>query len=410
MPLNFQAMRFWRASDVKSFLESGGTSLPGRGMRVDPQPSEPLVTLDRYRAWGEHGATVYAACSEQADVVAKLKRGSALLAIGQLTIGAKRWLRIVDPYDGYVEATGLKPAFDEPSRSFDLIQTPAAKWREPRRAEGADITFTITFNGRLRAFHEALSSVLTQISPDDLAQVDAWVIICDKGATSEQRIEVQRCYPWATLIGKGASLHCHPISMNLLAPFIRTRWWLQWEDDWSLPPDKTSWRLLSKARDVANVGFEQVALNGAWLDSDSAWGFVGPPFGRPLRRTPSGTEYLEVPYPANDAARVSCATGPRVFSLIDGWAAQSDESVRNRGVKPLQWPLWRCAAPAPDALGVDRYVATLRLLASPSIAFARALRLLPPLSVGPTISRHHASQQPTELQRRALPAAETLPL
>ena len=128
---------------------------------------------------------------------------------------------------------------------FELARSPRQCFPEPAREAGADVTFTCTFNGRIEPFFEAMGSVLAHLGA--LGAVDSWIIICDKGATVEQRTEIMRALPWATLIAKGAALHRHPASMNILLSLVRTRWWLQWEDDWRLP---CSTNILMRALDV----------------------------------------------------------------------------------------------------------------------------------------------------------------
>lgn len=337
LQLDFSAMRTWSEDDCRAFFSSGGKTKPRSRSSVEGKSTEQQVSLDRYRVWGVQGETIYAGCSDQADVVGRVKRGAALLAIGQLSMGGRRWVRIIDPYDGYADSSGLKLAFDEPSLHFQLVRVPRAEWPEPRRGQAADVAFTITFNGRIKAFYEAIGSVLTQLSSSSLATIDTWVVVCDKGATSEQRVELMRSLPWMTFIGKGSSLHGHPISMNLLAPFLRTQWWVQWEDDWALPADGSARNLLDRARDVAIEGcYHQVAVNGAWQRTDPAWGEKGPPKERQGRRTTHGTPYLDVNYPPEDRSRMRDS----IHSLVNGWSANQQQSLRDQGVQPLQWPLY----------------------------------------------------------------------
>ena len=77
-------------------------------------------------------------------------------------------------------------------------------------------------------------------------------------------------------------------------------WWLMWEDDWAVQRGASD--LLTRARDVASsAGYHQVAMNGAWLADDSAWGERGaPPLA--VKHTPSGTSYvLPVPVELSSA-------------------------------------------------------------------------------------------------------------
>ena len=82
-------------------------------------------------------------------------------------------------------------------------------------------------------------------------------------------------------------------------------------------------------------------MNGAWLERDPAWGAKGPPKERATQTTPRGTRFLDVAYPAEDRARVGALhTHTSISTLVDGWAAQQQKELRERGVAPLQWPLY----------------------------------------------------------------------
>jgi len=190
----------------------------------------------------------------------------------------------------------------------------------------------------LDVFLGAMSSVLTALEPSELSTVDAWVVVCDGGASYEHRDIVQRAFPWMTFVGKGRALHRHPFSLNmLLASFVRTRYWLMWEDDWTLP---IGGQVLSRARDVLeSAGVQQVAVNGAWLDDSEA-------LSRSV--TAAGTAYAEIVYPEADRSRVRGYTGlghlealVRAYNAGNSGAPQGMQSkLLDRGVEPLMWPLY----------------------------------------------------------------------
>ena len=348
--VDYQLMRFATEAEAKAFFESGGQKLPanlheraGALGRKDGS-TEPMAfhELERYRVWAMGGASVYASPNVASDRVLQLARGSALLAMGSLRDASGRlWLKICDPDDGYVDhdAAECKEAFDNPRTRFELTRLPAMVLPEPPRDATADTTFTCTFNGRLQALFEAVGSVLHELGGRRLRRIDSWVIIADQGASHAQRLEVQKVLPWATFISKGAALGRHPVSMNLLGPFVRTRWWLMWEDDWALPSG--SGDVLERAIDVArHGGFHQVAMNGSWLQGDGAWGTRGAP-DAPVQHTPDGTAYVRVEYPADDRRRVLQAGGtlPATQALASSYIAGVQPELRGRE-PPLMWPLY----------------------------------------------------------------------
>lgn len=150
--------------------------------------------------------------------------------------------------------------------------------------------------------------------------------------------------PWATVIAKGTALHRHPISLNILLPLVRTRWWLQWEDDWMLPRGGAS--LLNQAIDVAqSSGVHQLAVNGAWLEHDSAWGVVDRRSHVSSGSTLMGASWVEILYPAADRARL--AAGRETMEHL-GIAYSNGVTSRQRGAAmapvsesaSLLWPLY----------------------------------------------------------------------
>ena len=364
VPIDFERLRHLSETEARTYFESGGRNLPfdielrvsGHSARSAGSSVEPpaFVEVERFRVWAKGGAAVLAEPLPTSALVVQLRRGDALLAIGSLCDHAgRRWLKICDPHDGYVdfEAAQCKDAFDDPKMRFQLTRAPDFVLPEPPRDISADTTFTCTFNGRLRALRDAVGSVVRGLDRASLRRIDSWVIIADQGATTAQRLEVQRMMPWATFIAKGAALRRHPVSMNLLGPFVRTRWWLMWEDDWAWPRSAGD-NLLARAIDVAETsGIHQVAMNGSWLTRDGAWGVRGAP-EQLVQHTPRGTPYVDVVYPQADRQRVLAAAATRdaTQQLADGYIAnvqpearrqQLAAKVRRCVASPLGHPLMR---------------------------------------------------------------------
>jgi len=156
---------------------------------------------------------------------------------------------------------------EQPTREAAAIPEPA----RPEREGDAILTWTCTFNGRLGAFFETLASFVRETAPASQRMIRDWVVIADRGATAAQRAAIITRAPWLTLVCKGPPLHRHPMSINLLLEaFVKTRWWLEWEDDWVCPPGcgaAPGGDLVQRALAVQrHCGATQVALNGAFLD------------------------------------------------------------------------------------------------------------------------------------------------
>lgn len=302
--------------------------------------------------------------SSEARAIGTLVPGAIIVSLAEvIALDQEKWLRVFHTVlgDGYLPEKTLwrvQLEEDEAMGHFELARRPRMIWQEPVRHAHADVTFTCTFNGRIAAFFDAMRSVLTNI--DDVGSIDSWIIVCDRGATAEQRAEIVRAMPWATVIAKGTALHTHAVSMNLILSLLRTRWWLQWEDDWTLNPGGGARGVLSRSREVAMQGVHQVALNGAWLDHDSVWrgsrSKVSLEEHPPSQHALDGSSmpevlnrWAEVIYPEDQRARIT-AGQEGIESLIDSYlrGVQGPEvatpytSARG-GAAPrdtLLWPLY----------------------------------------------------------------------
>ena len=306
------------------------------------------LKLDGWRvAWGRD-APVYEEADSNSGIIGHLKTAATVVSIGEVkTESGENWLRVAHKIIGigYMLKIDLRPHSEDSFRaaSFDLVRSPRTVWPEPPRRFGsqADTTFTITFNGRIGSFFEAMGSVLTGLDHDELATIEHWIVVCDRGADPDHRDEVQRAMPWATFIGKGRALHGHPKSMNLLLRLVDSKYWLNWEDDWAMTRSGGAARgLLCRAKDVIRNGMHQVALNGAWLESDAAWGSIGHSSHLTRRRTIMGTDFCELVYPAESAARVKRGK-ESIWSLVDGYSAGTNpKGGAPHNAKPLLWPMY----------------------------------------------------------------------
>ena len=176
------------------------------------------------------------------------------------------------------------------ARMHDVVEEPL---RDPC-PEHAQVTWTCTFNGRLEAFFETLTSFLRELEPRSMRHVREWVVVADKGASADHRLAIVHRAPWLTVIAKGKSLHRHPLSLNILCEgFVKTRYWCQWEDDWAVAPGSArapGGDLLQRALDVARCsGCHQVSMNGAFTET---WRERSTEYVTSKQRTPMGCAYV----------------------------------------------------------------------------------------------------------------------
>lgn len=328
-----------------------------------------------YRRVGFRPAELHTKPDPNSPVVGRLIPGSIMVSLAEVaTERHGTWLRVFHAIagEGYVSDANLwcVPLSEYESHgSFEIARRPRRIWPEPNRRGGADVTFTCTFNGRMEAFFEAMGSVLAHL--DELDSIDSWIIVCDRGATAQQRSEIMLAFPWATVVCKGPALHGHPKAMNILLSLLRTRWWLQWEDDWRLTSNDTLGPgVLARAREVCSRGIHQVALNGAWLEFDQVWSGLdasgvtsdgGIARATCLEEHPLGYEnvttfgmmdgavnrWAEVKFPDEQRRRI--ADGEESFrSLVDGYllgVGSYDPSARGTrssdgSARRLLWPLY----------------------------------------------------------------------
>lgn len=202
-----------------------------------------------------------------------------------------------------------------------------------------DVTWTCTFNGRIDSFFEALESFVAACKPATLRRIRDWIVIADSGANTEHRVAIMRRAPWLTLICKGPSMHGHARSLNMLTQLVRTKWWVQWEDDWRIDSRRDGPDIIERALEAAMSSHcRQVALNGAFLDGDEA-------------------DY-EICRKGDYAVVGLSATARTVFlsDLPAEDVAKAVAPLRTRDAKPPPWPLFSLQPSLLDANFVKTYV------------------------------------------------------
>ena len=235
---------------VRVTLAASKLALPLRRVVVEP--------------FCKHVAKKFGASADAGAASAKLD--GAALDLAATPADALADGAVVDVFLGGAAAPPASPppAEREPEHA---VPEPA----RPRAWADAPLTWTCTFNGRLEPFFRTLASFLRETSAASQRLVRDWVVVADRGATTADRVAIVTRAPWVTLVCKGKPLHRHPCSINLLLDgFVKTRWWLEWEDDWVMPPGSGAapgGDVVQRALAVQRAsGATQVAMNGAFLD------------------------------------------------------------------------------------------------------------------------------------------------
>lgn len=94
---------------------------------------------------------------------------------------------------------------------------------------GYDISFTITTCKRLNLFIQTINRLL--INCKNLEIIKYWICI-DDNSTEEDRIIMQKKFPFFTFIFKKPEEKGHIPSMNMLWSSLKTKYVLHFEDDW----------------------------------------------------------------------------------------------------------------------------------------------------------------------------------
>lgn len=100
---------------------------------------------------------------------------------------------------------------------------------QQRTSSSGEVTLTITSCKRLDLFKITVNSFLNCCR--DLTKISRWICI-DDNSSEEDRVEMQRLYPFFEFIFKDESEKGHARSMNRLIGSIETPYWLALEDDW----------------------------------------------------------------------------------------------------------------------------------------------------------------------------------
>ena len=129
---------------------------------------EAKVQLSHLRVTQPDGAKIHAKPSADAPAVGRLRRGGVCVSLAEIAApNGELWHRVAHGVagDGYMNAAHARPVnvqfeFGGQSDKFELLRAPRDVFPEPPRdAGGRDVTFTITFNGRIGPFFEATGSV-----------------------------------------------------------------------------------------------------------------------------------------------------------------------------------------------------------------------------------------------------------
>jgi len=184
----------------------------------------------------------------------------------------------------------------------------------PKPSPEATITFTCTTHKRLDQFCKTMISLLKNMK--DLHLIRSWVVI-DDGSSLEDRITMQRMFPFVTFVGKGEGYRKHPHSMNiLLYGFVNTPYWLQFEDDWET---KVPFRLSEVLQVLQSGSYKQVGLNRWGLHKNPR---PGVPYDIVPKSLKNGTKYMEINYKEQDRQKLQSMGVENYCKNGDFWSKE----------------------------------------------------------------------------------------
>ena len=93
----------------------------------------------------------------------------------------------------------------------------------------SDLTFTVTTCKRLDRFIQTMDMFI--LNCKDVYVIDEWICI-DDNSSDEDRAKMKELYPWFKFVLKGPDKRGHQISINMLFSMVKTKYALQFEDDW----------------------------------------------------------------------------------------------------------------------------------------------------------------------------------
>lgn len=135
------------------------------------------------------------------------------------------------------------------------------------------VTFTTTTCKRLDLFKNTINSFLACCLDLTTLGIDKWYVI-DDNSTEEDRGEMQRLYPFITLIKKTPSQKGHARSLNMLLKLVKTKYLFNLEDDWQFyHPDNYMTYLYEIVNDDPNV--KQALLNNTYSEVPTSEKLVG---------------------------------------------------------------------------------------------------------------------------------------
>lgn len=100
---------------------------------------------------------------------------------------------------------------------------------EKKKDEKLDVTFTITTCKRLAHFIKTMNDFLLKC--EDKHKIKHWICIDDNSSDTERKV-MKQTFPFFDFIYKNIDSKGHAKSMNILLDVIKTKYVIQYEDDW----------------------------------------------------------------------------------------------------------------------------------------------------------------------------------
>nr|QBK85315.1 MAG: glycosyltransferase family 25 LPS biosynthesis protein [Iridovirus LCIVAC01] len=146
------------------------------------------------------------------------------------------------------------------------------------------VTFTITTCKRYDLFEKTINSFINCC--EDLHMIDSWLCI-DDNSSQEDRLKMQKKYPFFRFYFKGKELKGHAQSMNIIWKQVKTPYLFHIEDDWQFFKKRP---YISHCLSVLGESetYGQCLINKNYAETGDDFDIIGGEF----KRTPSGIGYF----------------------------------------------------------------------------------------------------------------------
>lgn len=188
----------------------------------------------------------------------------------------------------YTSLYRIHCAVNDAIHYYNTISFEPEKVNVEKSTEKVDtVTITMTTCKRMDLFKKTFNSFLENC--EDLNKYVVDYILIDDNSSDEDINEIQKLYPFITVIRKNEQQKGHALSMNILRKLIKTKYFFHLEDDWEfVRKDKYITKCLEVIKERQDI--KQVLLNPNYSED-----FLSGMFAKSsvMKYTKSGQRYLE---------------------------------------------------------------------------------------------------------------------